>query len=151
MRRFVAVCSIFIGVAALGCSSAPNEKVASTRSAQTGCESATVVTLTAFDPHTLVLTGVTADGVELAIQYTSDTIGLLADLGTYTPPDPCFGQATAWNNQIDQIDEIDVGCSRALVQRLEHFARFDCAASITLGADDEALTFQPVASASSAQ
>jgi hypothetical protein len=149
MRRFVAVCSVFIGVAALGCSSAPNEKVASTSSAQTGCESsATVVTLTAFNPRTLVLTGVTADGVELAIQYTSDTIGLLADLGTYTPPDPCFGQATAWNNQ---IDEMTFGCNRAVVQRLGHFARYECAASITLGADNEALTFQPVASASPAQ
>jgi len=147
MHRFVAVCSVFVGVAALGCSSAPNEKVASTSSAQTGCESAAVVTLTGFNSRTLVLTGVTADGAELAIQYTTDTVGVPADLGTYTPPDPCFAQATAWNNQIDQIDEIGLGCSRALVQRLEHFARFECAASITLGAENEALTFQPVASA----
>ena len=135
-------CSIFIGVTALACSSAPGEKVASTSSAQTGCESATVVTLTGFNRRTLVLTGVTADGAELAIQYTSDTIGLPADLGTYTPPDPCFAQATAWNNQIDFGS-----AHRAVVERLEHFARFECAASITLGTENEALTFQPVASA----
>ena len=147
MHRFVAVGSIFVGVAALGCSSAPGEKVGSTSSAQTGCESATIVTLTGFNSRTLMLTGVTADGVELAIQYTSDTIGLPADLGTYTPPDPCFAQATAWNNQIDQVDEIGFGCSHALVQRLQQFARLECAASITLGAENEALAFQPVASA----
>lgn len=150
MHRFVAVCSVVIGVAVLGCSIAPNEKVGSTSSAQTACARATVVTLTAFDSHTLVLTGVTADGEELTIQYTSETVGLPADLGTYTPPDPCFAQATAWNNQIDQIDAIGP-CGRAVVQRLEHFARFECAASILLGGDDEALTFQPVASASPAQ
>jgi hypothetical protein len=141
MRRFVAVCSIFIGATTVACSSAPGEKVASTSSAQTGCESATVVTLTGFDRQTLVLTGVTADGAELAIQYTGDTIGLPADLGSYTPPDPCFGQATAWNEQCD------FGVTRAVDQRLEHFARFECQASVTLDLDNEAITFQPVASA----
>jgi len=141
MRRFVFVCSIFICGATLACSSAPGEKVASTSSAQTGgCGGAAVVTLTGFDRYSLVLTGVTADGAELAIQYTIDTVGLPADLGTYTPPDPCFGQASAWNEQID------FGLTRAVVQRLEHFARFDCEASVTLGSDNEVLTFQPVAS-----
>jgi len=147
MHRFVAVCSIFVGVAALGCSSAPGEKVGSTSSAQTGCGSPTVVTLTGFNSRTFMLRGVTADGAELAFQYTTDTIGLPADLGTYTPPDPCFAQATAWNDQIDQIDEIGFSCSRPLAQRLQQFARLECAASITLGAENEALTFQPVASA----
>ena len=141
MRRFVSVCSVFIAATTLACSSAPGEKVASTSSAQTGCESATVVTLTGFDRHTLVLTGVTADGTELAIQYTSDTVGLPADLGQFTPPDPCFGQANAWNEQID------FGLTCDVIQRLEHFARFDCDASIVLGDDNEALTFQPVGSA----
>jgi hypothetical protein len=100
-----------------------------------------VVTLTGFDRDTLVLTGVTADGAELAIQYTGDTFGLPADLGSYTPPDPCFAQATAWDNQID------FGVTRAVVERLAHFARFDCLASVTLGDENEALSFQPVASA----
>jgi hypothetical protein len=141
MRRFVVVCSIVICGATVACSSAPGEKVASTSSAQTGgCEGATVVTLTGFDRYSLVLTGVTADGEELSIQYTVDTVGLPADLGTFTPPDPCFAQAVAWNEQID------FGVTRAVVERLDHFARFDCEASVTLARDNEALTFQPVAS-----
>jgi hypothetical protein len=141
MRRFVAACSIITSATTFACSSAPGEKVASTSSAQTGCESTAVVTLTGFDRHTLVLTGVTADGAELAFQYTSDTWGFPADLGTYTPPDPCFAQATAWNEQVD------FGLTRAVVERLEHFALFDCEASVTLGRDNEVLAFQPVASA----
>jgi hypothetical protein len=141
MRRIVAVCSIFIGATTVACSSAPREKVGSTSSAQTSCEGSTVVTLTGFDRQTLMLTGVTADGAELAIQYTDYTIGLPADLSLYTPPDPCFGQATAWNEQVD------FGVSRAVVERLEHFARFACVASVALDGDNEAITFQPVASA----
>jgi hypothetical protein len=141
MHRFIAVCSIVICATTLACSSAPSEKVASTSSAQTGgCGGAAVVTLTGFDRQTLVLTGVTADGAELTIQYTGDTLALPADLGRYTPPDPCFAQATAWNEQID------CGLTWDVVERLEHFARFDCEAAVTLGEDNGALTFQPVAS-----
>ena len=139
MRRFVVVCSIIIGTGTLACSGPPGEKVASTSSAQTGCESTTVITVTGFDRRTLVLTGVTADGTEMAMRYTDETWGLLADLGSFTPPDPCFGQATAWNEQID------FGVNRAVVERLTHFARFDCEAIVTLDTDNEVLTFQPVA------
>ncbi len=139
MRRFVAAYVIVIGATALGCSSPPGERVGSTSSAQTACEGGSqVVTLTGFDRETLVLTALNADGEELSIQYTADTTAVAADLASYEPPDPCFAQATAWNHQIGR------GISRAVVERLAHFARFSCDASVQLGEGNVALSFKPV-------
>lgn len=139
MHRFVAACSIVIGATTLACSSPPGENVESTSSAQSACEGgARVVTLTGFDSDALVLTGITPEGETLAIRYTADTEALAANLIEY-PPDPCLGQATAWNKQIDR------GLTQAVIERLAHFASFSCSASVTLGAGNVALTFQPVA------
>lgn len=138
MTRFVAAIAVVIGAACIGCSSAPSEKLASTSSAECTGPSTAVVTLTGFDKHSLVLTGVTTDGAEIAIRYDADTTPIAADLGLYEPPDPCLAQARGWNQQIDR------GLSQAVIERLAHFAQFSCMASIELGPGNQAITFKPV-------
>lgn len=140
MRRFIAAYAIFVGATALGCSSPPGEEIGSTSSAQTACgASSEVVTLTAFNRRTLVLTAVNGNGEVLSLQYTEDTSGVAADLASYEPPDPCLAQARAWNHQIDR------GLSQAVIERMSHFAQFSCNASVRVGEGNVVLSLQPVA------
>jgi hypothetical protein len=139
MRRFIAAYAVFLGATMLACSSPPGEKIASTSSAQTACDvRSEIVTLTGFDSDTLVLTVVNGDGEQLSIQYTGDTSAVAANLGEYEPPDPCFGQATAWNHQIGR------GLMQAVIERLAHFAKFSCNARVSLGGDNVVLSLKPV-------
>ena len=138
MPRFVSAVAVVIGAACIACSSPPGEKVASTSSAESTGPSNVVVTLTGFDKHSLVLTGVTTDGAEISLRYDAETTPVAADLALYEPPDPCLAQARAWNQQIDR------GLSQAVIERLAHFARFSCMASIELGPGNQAITFKPV-------
>lgn len=139
MRRFIAAYAVFLGATTLACSSPPGEKLASTSSAETACRASTeVATLIGFDRDTLVLTAVNGNGEELSIQYTGDTSAVAADLGAFEPPDPCFGQANAWNHQIGR------GLTQPVIERLSHFARFTCNASVRLGEGNVVLSFQPV-------
>jgi hypothetical protein len=63
--------------------------------------------------------------VTLVLQYTDATESLPAVV-LEEPPDPCFAQQTAWNQQTGG------GLTQAVVERLVHFARFACAARITV-------------------
>lgn len=140
MRRFLAA-YVILGATTLACSGPPADRSESTSSAQSACEAPAdeVVTLTGFDRHDLVLTAVNAEGETLPpLRYTADTAALAADLASYEPPDPCLAQATAWNHQIQR------GLTQAVVERLAHFARFGCNASVTLGEGNVVLSFRPV-------
>lgn len=139
MSRFIAA-YVILGAATLACSGAPGDRSESTSSAQSACETPAdqVVTLTGFDRRDLVLTAVNAEGETMSLQYTADTSALAADLASFEPPDPCFAQATAYDHQIRR------GLTQAVVERLAHFARFGCNASVTLGEGNVVLSFRPV-------
>lgn len=138
MRRFIAAYAVFLGATTLACSSPPGEEIASTSSAQTACgASSEVLTLTGFDRETLVLTAVNGNGKVLSIRYTADTSPVPADLASFEPPDPCIAQATAWNHQIGR------GLTQAVIERLSHFARFSCNASVRLEGN-VIVRFEPV-------
>jgi len=93
------------------------------------------VTVTGFDENTRVMT-VRVGEEMLALHYTADTDALPTSVPP-EPPDPCFGQETAWNQQIGR------GLTQAVIERLAHFARFQCEAQVTRGSGDEIAAFQP--------
>jgi hypothetical protein len=100
---------------------------------------AMTVTLLDFDRYSLQMTVLNEAGV-VRLQYTSDTVNLAADLSEY-PPDPifpCTSQAQTYNG------EIGIGATRAVLQTLASMADFSCDASITVSADGNITSFQPV-------
>jgi hypothetical protein len=71
-------------------------------------------------------------GQPMAIyRHTRDTRHLLADLSRFTPPDPCFPLAVAWNRTVRYDERHHVQSTFLFEAILSLQSRFQCNATVT--------------------
>jgi hypothetical protein len=154
MLRGIASITAMLVVTSLGCSSGDPGRESPSSAAQSVTASTPVgdpqchhgggprtISLWSFDPTTMELTGVTADGQYVDVFLTSATAPVAANLRLY-PPDPIFPQcrndATAWNQALGD------GFTSTVAADLAQLAADGCNASIAVGFEGTVSSVQPV-------